>query len=126
MMSISAIASTSSNDVVRRDTEEFVADCRDPLLVEVAQRAHLKLRGQACIALFDMTAADTASDHRDGPAFGHVDFLFKSLIERRSSYLPSFSAIAWAVSASSMALKQRACGMAVSVRLRTSAMSWRP
>ncbi len=53
---------------------EFVADCCEPLLVEVAQRAHLELRGQAGIALFDMAAADAASDHRDGPAFGHGMF----------------------------------------------------
>src|SRR5581483_6889467 len=98
-------------DLVERDRPprhaELVADRGEPRRVEIAEREHSEFRRELGIALRDMRLADAEPDHRDVEDAAHRP-----------------SAIACALSASSAAPKQRACGIAVSVRFRMSAMSW--
>ena len=93
---------------------ELVGERVQPLGVEVADRDDLELVGVGQVALDDVRAADAGADDRDVELLAHC------------CHTVPRSAIGCAVSASSIALKQRACGIAVSVRLSTSAMSWRP
>src|SRR5690606_10072952 len=66
------------------------------------------------ITLDNMAAADADTDNGDIENLAHC------------AHSVPRSAICWAVSASFMALKHRSCGMAVSVRLRTSSRNCRP
>src|SRR6185312_17387076 len=94
---------------------EFIGNRDHALDIEVAEHGHLVLAGIGHIALDDMAAADAGADHRD----------VENPAAHRAHSVP-FSASCWAVSAIFMALKARSCGMAVSVRLATSARNWRP
>jgi hypothetical protein len=91
---------------------ESIGEPHPPRFVDIADRDHAKLVGVLPIPLGDVAAADAAANDADGedPAIPH----------HRSS------AKACAFKASSIALKHRACGIAVSVRCRMSARSCRP
>ena len=93
---------------------ELVRKLGHALRIEVADREDLELVGVGGVALDDVRAADTAAD--DG----------NCLDVCHCSHAVPRSASICARIASSMAFKQRACGIAVSVRLSTSAISWGP
>jgi hypothetical protein len=95
---------------------ELVPDGLKPVRVEVADRHHSELVGIGYIAFKDMAAPDAATDDSDV-----ID-----LLAHRAFQSEMASAICCAASASSIALKQWAWLIAVSVRSRMSASNCRP
>src|SRR5690606_12561685 len=93
---------------------ELVGKPVPPPRIEVAGREHPELVRIGQVALEDVRAADAAAHHRHRIDSAH------------DAHSVPRSASSWAPRASAMALKQRSCGIAVSVRFSTSAMSWRP
>ena len=83
-----------------------------PVLIHVADRHDFELLGQAPVRL-DVQSADATADDSDLQWATHPG-------------VPSLTAFASASSASWQARKQCVCDIAVSVRFRTSAISWRP
>ena len=93
---------------------ELVGQGVAPHRVEIADGDHLEAILVGLVALDDMALADAAAHYGDCVNSAHC-----------CQTVPT-SAIFCAVSASSIALKARTCGIAVSVRLRMSAISCRP